>query len=247
MTSTYDLSGRTVTMPVAIRHARQWSATWLVPATAAQAVIDYSELVVAQPVPGKALLALAFVDYIDGDLGAYHELALSFLVRPHDAPPAANALTHLRDIAGGRVGAFIHDLPVDQEFTRQAGTGIWGYPKWIAQIDLVAERHRTACVVRSEAGHQLTLTIPDGGPLPVPKDVPPTYSWRDGVLRRTEWEVTMHGGGSRPGGATVVPGARGQMAATLRRLKLPRHSLMSSFTSHLESIFGEPEVVNVGR
>lgn len=243
----YEISGRTIELPVRIRHARQWSASWLVPARAAQAVIDYSGLIVAQPLPGRAVLALAAVDYLDGDLDTYHEVAVSILVRPHDAAPVASARSQLGDIARGKVGAFIHDLPVDHEFTRQAGTEIWGYPKWIAGIDLIAGHDRTACVVRADEGHQLTLTVRDGGPLPLPTEMPPTYSWRDGVLRRIEWEVTTEGGGSRPGGAKLVVGPRGPMATTLRRLGLPKRALMSCYTPHLTSIFGAPEVVEVRR
>ena len=147
----------------------------------------------------------------------------------------------------GEVAAFIHDLPVDQTFTSAAGNEIWGYPKWIAEIDLVSLRGRTACTLRSEQGHQLTLDIPDGGPLPMPREMPPTYSWRDGVLRRTEWEVTSHGGGARVGGARLAIGPRGPMAEMLHRLRVPGRSIMTSATPELTSTFGAAEVVTIGR
>lgn len=241
----FDISGRTVSLPVRIRHARQWSATWLVPAAAAQAEIDYSGLEVVQPIPGRAVLALAFVDYIDGDLDAYHEVAVSLLVRPHDAPYAPRFRDEARRLARGDVAAFIHDLPVDQSFTCAAGTTIWGYPKWIAEIDLVGGRGRTTCTVHADGAHQLTLEIPDDGPLPLPKEMPPTYSWRDGVLRRTEWDVTTTGGGARPGGARLTIGERGPMAEMLHRLRVPNRSVMSSATPHLASTFGAPHEVDL--
>lgn len=244
--ASYEVDGRTVTLPVRIRHARQWSASWLVPARAAQTVIDYSELEVIQPIPGKAVLALAFVDYLDGDLDSYHEVAMSILVRRHDAPPVANATAHTRELARGQVAAFIHDLPVDQEFTRQAGTQIWGYPKWITEIDIEAESKRTRCRVRSEHGHELTLSIPDGGPLPLPMQMPPTYSWREGVLRMINWELTSTGGGARLGGARLTIGDNGPIATTLRRLRVPRRSVMSAFAPHVALVFGAPEIVSVG-
>lgn len=241
--TSFDLSGRQVTLPVHIRHARQWSASWLAPLRPAQAMIDYSGLEVVQPVPGRAMVALAAVDYLDGDLDTYHEVAVSVLVRAHDARPGADARTHARELAGGRIGAFIHDLPVDQSFTCEAGNTIWGYPKWIAEIDLVAHNRSTACVVRAEGGHQLTLEVSERGVLPMPKQMPPTYSWRDGVLRRIEWEVSTVGGRARPGGARLTLGERGPMAEMLRKLQLPRRSVMSSFTPQLSSVFGAAEVV----
>ena len=36
--------------------------------------------------PGRALVALAVCRYNDTDLDAYHEVAVSFVVRRHDAP-----------------------------------------------------------------------------------------------------------------------------------------------------------------
>lgn len=242
----FDIAGRTVELPVRIRHARQWSASWLVPAAAAQAVIDYSGLEVAQPLPGRAMVALAFVDYLDGDLDVYHEVAISVVVRRHDAPTGATTRDHFRDMRNGDIAAFIHDLPVDQAFTCEAGNVIWGYPKWIADIDITPMKGRTACTLRSEAGVQFTLDIADGGPLPMPKTMPPTYSWRDGVLRRTEWEVTTTGGGARLGGGRLTIGNHGPVAETLRRLRLSGRSIMSSATPHLTSTFGPGEIVREG-
>lgn len=241
----FDIDGRTVTLPVRIRRARQWATTWLVPARAAQALIDYSGLEVLQPIPGRAVFALAFVDYIDGDLDQYHEVAFSFLVRPHDAVGRASTLDHLRAFRSGALGAFIHDLPVDREFTRAAGTGIWGYPKWIAQIDLVPLRGATACSVYVEGDHQFTLEVADRGVFPFPADMPATYSWRDGTLRRTTWEVEVAGGSGRPGGARLTLGATGPLVRTLRRLQLPRHAVMSTVAPRLSSTFGAPEVVEL--
>jgi hypothetical protein len=240
----YAIAGRTVTLPVQIREARQWATTWLVPASAAQAMIDYSGLEVAQPLPGKAIFSLAFVDYLDGDLDAYHEVAFSLVVRRHDAPPPASAWDHARAFRTGDTGAFIHDLPVDQEFTREAGTTIWGYPKWIADIELTPMNGATACTVSCEGRHQFTLWVRDRGLLPFPAQMPPTYSWREGVLRRTTWDLEVSGGTTRPGGARLSLGAAGPLVRTLRRLRLPRHALMSATAPRLSSTFGAPEVVD---
>lgn len=241
----FDIAGRRVGLPVEIRHARQWATTWLVPARAAQTMIDYSGLEVIQPIPGRAVFALAFVDYVDGDLDTYHEVALSFLVRPHDAVGSATTMDHLRAFRSGALGAFIHDLPVDQEFTRAAGTSIWGYPKWIAEITLTRLNTSTACSVYHEGRHQFTLQVADRGFFPFPGDMPPTYSWREGVLRRTTWDLDVEGGSGRPGGARVTLGESGPLVQTLRKLRLPRHAMMSTVAPRLRSVFGAPEVVTV--
>lgn len=241
--STWEIAGRTVDLPVRIRHARQWAASWLVPAPTAQALIDYSGLEVAQPLPGRAVFSLAFVDYLDGDLDSYHEVALSLLVRPHDRTTPAEARAQLRAFGRGDVAAFIHDLPVDREFTRAAGTTIWGYPKWLAEITFTQLNGATACSVFVDGELQFIMQVRDSGPLPFPSQMPPTYSWRDGILRRTEWEIESTGGSSRPGGARLRLGTSGPLVRTLRRLNLPRHALMSSATPHLESTFGPAQLI----
>lgn len=243
--ASYEISGRTVTLPVEIRTARQWATSWLVPAGPAQAMIDYSGLEVLQPLPGRALFALAFVDYVDGDLDRYHEVAFSFLVRPHDAVGTASTLDHLRAFRTGDMGAFIHDLPVDQEFTRAAGTTIWGYPKWIAEIPITPLAGATACSLYVEGEHQFTLQVRDRGWFPFPADMPATYSWRDGTLRRTTWDLDVTGGSGRLGGARLTVGSAGPVAEMLRKLRLPNRALMSTVAPQLHSLFGGPEVVTL--
>ncbi|MGP3932263.1 hypothetical protein [Nonomuraea sp. KM88] len=80
--ATHLIHGRTVGMPVRVRDAEICGAFHPVRADAARAVIAYSGLDVAEVLPGKALCVLLFVDYRDGDLDAYHEFGMAFLVRP---------------------------------------------------------------------------------------------------------------------------------------------------------------------
>lgn len=241
----FDIAGRAVSLPVEIRRARQWATSWLVPAGPAQEMIDYSGLEVLQPLPGRAMFTLAFVDYIDGDLDTYHEVAFSFLVRPHDATGSASKMDHLRAFRTGEMGAFIHDLPVDREFTRAAGTTIWGYPKWIAEIPFTPLAGATACSLYVEGEHQFTLQARDRGWFSFPADMPPTYSWRDGILRRTTWDLEVKGGSGRLGGARLTIGSSGPVAETLRKLRLPKHAVMTTVAPQLRSLFGGPEIVEL--
>ena len=124
MTTQYTIQGRTVSIPVEIRRARSWFATFAVPFAAARNLVAYSGLVPASPLPGRAFCSLAFVDYADGDLDPYHEFAVAILV----CEPGS---------AGRKpAGAFIHQLPVDQSFTCEAGREMWGFPKFIADIEI---------------------------------------------------------------------------------------------------------------
>ena len=142
----WQIQGRTIGLPVEVRRAAQWGVQYLVPAAAAQRVVDPTGLEVTGPLPGKALMALAVCRYDDTDLDPYHEVAVSFVVRPHDAPPRPTTAERLREFTSGAIGAYIHRLPVDQPFTCAAGRDIWGFPKWVTTIDIDepgAGRHRS--------------------------------------------------------------------------------------------------------
>jgi hypothetical protein len=237
----YTIQGRPVCVPVEVREASSWSAQFLVPAGRAQALIDYSGLSVAQPLPGRALVALAVVRYDDTDLDRYNEVAVSVVVRPHDATPAGT-LELMVELARGRVGVFIHRLPVNQTFTLEAGVGIWGYPKFLADIAIHEDARVVVCTLDIEGQRVLRLALRTGGRLRLPTQSPPTYSWRDGILRRTPWETSGSGVSGRLGGASLSLGAH-PLADELRSLLLPRRALMTGAVAHMRASFGEPEVV----
>src|SRR5580700_11692206 len=74
-------------------------AWYLVPAAAAQRIVEPTGLEVTGPVPGRAMVALAACRYDDTDLDPYHEVAVSFVVRPHDAPAPASAARRTLEFA----------------------------------------------------------------------------------------------------------------------------------------------------
>ena len=244
---TWTVLGRTIGVPVEVRAARQWSVQYLVPAAAAQRLIAATGLEVTGPIPGRALVALAVCRYLDTDLDPYHEVAVSFVVRRHDAAANPSVLERLSEFARGDLGAYIHRLPVDQAFTCAAGREIWGFPKWVTTIDIdepaPGDRH-TGVTARLADGsrHVLSLTVFGGGPLVLPSKAPPTYSFDGQVLRRTSWTTTTRGVGGRPGGACLVLGEH-PMADELRSLGLPKRALFSSSTRQMSASFDAPEVV----
>lgn len=244
-TPTHAVQGREVTFPVEVRDARQWAVQYLVPARAAQEVVDYGGLEVAQPLPGKAVLSLVVVEYLDTDLDAYHEVGVSFLVRPHDAEPAEG-----RELVGeffrGELGVFIHQLPVDQTFTLEAGVGIWGFPKFLAEIDIHDVGRRTVCTLRHDGEHVFTIDARRGGPVRLPQRTPPAYSFHDGVLRRTPWESWGLERGGVLGGAEIELGGH-PIAKELAGLGLPKRAVMTATVGHLAARFRSPEIVTPTR
>ena len=247
--TSWTVMGRTLSLPVEVRRAGQWSVQYLVSAASAQRLVAPTGLEVTGPLPGKALVALAACRYDDTDLDPYHEVAVSFVVRPHDAPRNPSPLQRSREFAAGDVGVYIHRLPVDQEFSCAAGRDIWGFPKWVATIDidephLPTRRGGTGTTIRLVDGgaHVLSLTVAAGGRIVLPSQAPPSYSFADGVLRRTTWTTSAEGAAGHVGGASLVLGDH-PMADELRSLGLPKRALLSSSASVMRASFDGAEVV----
>ncbi|GAA2451907.1 acetoacetate decarboxylase family protein [Actinomadura vinacea] len=245
-THAHQVQGERIAMPVRIRDAALASAMYAVPAAPAQAVIAYSGLELAEPFPGRAICSLAFVRYADGDLGPYHEFAVAFLVRPPGKGPREYGQGGLKDLRGIRnVGAFIHWLPVNQEFTLDAGRSIWGFPKELAEIPLDLSGRIKRCAVRLDGRTAIELAVRPGPSIPAGRSAPEVsaYSCLDGTTRRTPWTMQMSGVRLRPGGARVTLGEH-PVAEELREIGLHRaRPLTSSTVAHLAMSFADAEEV----
>jgi Acetoacetate decarboxylase (ADC) len=239
--SQHTIAGTVLTMPVRIREANQHMAMFSVDAGAAQRLIDYSGLQVCRYLPGRAIVVLMLMRYIDGDLGQYYEFGTSVMVNPPGAPSESKR-GGLRALQSA--GAFIHHLPVDQEFTLEAGTKIWGYPKVMA--DFTVREGRSFGFDCSVDG-QLVIDMEFRRGLPIrltPRhQAQRSYSHRDGVTRETAFEHTLDGVRTRIGGVRVRLGDH-PYAKELASLGLPKRALMSSSADHVQMTFGDAQEIS---
>lgn len=235
--STHVVLGKQVQMPVRIRLARAFMATYSVSAAAAQRLIAYSGLEILRLPGGRAMCTLVFVDYVDGDLGPYNEFGVSFMVRHHTAGPTGT-LGDLRALSTGGAGVFIHRLPVDGEFTLAAGRGIWGFPKEIADFDAQHEGSVRRGALRQSGQLIVDLTIRPGLAVPQRRSGSSfdAYSHIDGITRCTHWQMEPSGMRVRPGGAELSLGEHA-WADELRFLGLPKRALMASTVDRLAMTF----------
>jgi hypothetical protein len=229
--SQHTIAGTVLTMPVIIRKADQHSAMFSVDAKAAQRLIDYSGLQVFEYLPGRAILLQLLVRYIDGDLGQYHEYGTAFMVNPPG--------TTLRGIrAMGKAATFIHHLPVDQEFTLEAGRKIWGYPKIMADFN-VREGRKFDFDVSADGQLIAGIEFSRGLPHPAPGAQHLTsYSHLDGVTREISSEMRNSGVRTRLGGARIRLGDH-PYAKELATLGLPKRALMTQSATNVEMSFGD--------
>ena len=234
--SQHTIAGTVLTMPVKIRKATQHMAMFSVDADAAQAMIDYSGFQVCRHRPGKAVAVLMLMRYIDTDLGEYYEYGTNVMVNP----PSSDA-SGLRALQSA--GAFIHHLPVDQPFTLEAGTTIWGYPKVMADFT-VRDGRRFGFDLAIDGQSVLGMEFFPGLPFSFTprKQSQVSYSYRDGILRVTPFEMSSAGVRNRLGGARLWLGDH-PYAKELEMLGLPKRPMMSGSATNVEMSFGDATVL----
>jgi Acetoacetate decarboxylase (ADC) len=235
--SQHTIAGTVLTMPVRIRKATQHMAMFSVDADAAQRMIDYSGLHVCHYLPGRAIVVLTFMHYIDGDLEQYHEFNTSVMVNP----PGSNAIGPR---ALQSAGAFTHHMPVDQEFTLEAGTKIWGYPKVMADFTIrEGRRFGFDCIIDG----QLVVGMEFGRGLPFRltprRQSQRSYSYRNGVACETAFDYTLDGVRTRFGGVRIRLGDH-PYAKELASLGLPKRAMVSSSAANVQMTFGDAQEIS---
>ncbi len=232
----YPVDGRSVGAPVAVRRARMASATFAVPTAAATRIIEPSGLRPAVQ-GGRSLVVLALVKYLDSDLDTYDELGLAFAVEPPEGEPP---------VRRGSMATYIHRLPVDQRFTCIAGRGIWGFPKWIADLRVTIEGDAATATLRNDDGSPAVEVGLRRGRIPVPSRPLEMVCYShgdDGRLRRTSWTTRTRGMRALVGrGASVTVGS-GPFADELRQLGFPHRPIATMVSTSMEATFDAPVVL----
>ena len=225
MASSYDILGTTVTMPVEVRDASAGTAVFEADAAAAAALLP-AAFTPVEVSSGRSHLAIVVVDYRDNDLGSYREVGLMFFVRP---------------AGGGTDGTFIVRLPVDQEFTCEAGQRIWGFPKTVEQIDLSYADDAATCTLRMDGELVLRIRLPRDAA--AAGELPPTpmkaYTLLDGAPHATTF--TQGGTGFSMGFDSIeLELGTHPIAKELAGLSLSPAPAFTTWTEHMNAAFEEP-------
>jgi len=237
----YQVLGRTVTMPVVVRDAAVAMATYVVPKIAAQRLIPGNDFEVAEIWPGRALFSLGAIDYRDNDLGDYNEVSMLFFVRQRGQGGGFPYVGSMLDMARGRLGTYIVRLPVNQQFTCEAGSHIWGFPKTVEEIDIDYAAESVRCTLRMDGVEVLTLRAKRGGKRAVPETEQTSFTHIDGKPHRTRMLQRGRGVGFTLGSGAELTLGRHAVADELRSLGLPKRPLMTMWMAQMHGVFGAPE------
>src|ERR1700694_3288444 len=233
--NSYIIEGREVRLPVEVRDATAAVAYYLVSASAAQRLIEQSGLRIAHALPGKTLCTIGTMNYKDSDLGTYLEIAVTFFVHEPEQRTLP-VIGTLLGFARGDIAAYIHRLPVNGEFTCEAGRTIWGFPKVVTDISLTTDGDEESAGLRVDGEHVLTQTMRMSGTRSFPTTTHISYSCLNGNLYRMP--STMRGEviGARFRGAALSLGTH-PIADELRSLGMPKRPLFSTYIGRIRGTF----------
>ncbi len=243
----YLIDGTEISFPVVVADASMLMNAFLVDAGVAQDMIRDSGFRVLEVFPGKAILQLLFVDYRQNELGDYNEGAIIFpALTPGEKKPFP-FFGALKRMAAGGVGNFVYRMPVDQEFTTHAGRFIWGFPKWVARIDIeFGEKHATGSFF-DEGELVYGLDARAGGKRDAKEQRAASLAIRDGRAWRTYGTNTGRGVTFSLGGAAPTIGESHPLALELRALGLPKKPLFTVSIKNTAMSFAAPESVAIGK
>jgi len=224
----FEIDGRTLPMPVHIRHAKMAGAIFFCSAAAAVRALDGTPFKPLK-IGGRALALLACIQYIDGDLDSYDEFGVELVVRGPD----------------GKIGAFTLDLPVTASFTRSAGRAVWGLPKFVVDGAIVAEKRQTRFELTD--GDEFIMSGSIAGRIPVPGRFSASMSgWsvglegaNSGAVLQTPSRLRLSGVHFSLGGNRIALGQH-PMAVAARSLGMSGRPFCTITAQHMEAEIGGP-------
>jgi hypothetical protein len=132
--SIHRVAGQDVSLPILYRQASAFFAVFPAPIGGLQALLP-EPLEVAPVVPGFGAIGFGAFDYVHTSIGPYREMAVIVPSRYHPSwrAPLVPLLLEQRlpDFA-----MWVHRLPVSTEVALRAGIELWGYPKFLADMEV---------------------------------------------------------------------------------------------------------------
>jgi hypothetical protein len=235
-----EITGGACDVPILYRDIFAVAGVFTAPTLVLKELLPTSKLVPAEIFPGKGLLGFMALDYRDSTLGPYKEFAIMVPVRYR---PRFNlpALPVLRMAASLSFEVFIWQLPLTSEAGLHAGIDIWGFPKFLADIDFSTDDKAVSCKLSEGGEHICTLDV-NKNPARTKTFFDYTlYSVKDGELLRTQVRGISgsYGRSFKPGAAHLSLGEH-SLSRSIREIA-PGRSMMTMYIPGGQLILPEAE------
>lgn len=193
---------------------------------------------------GRAVIGIAAYNYTDTSIGPYGEVPVGIpVVMNKKRSRISSMLPLLRESNYPGFGVLVHHLPVTGTAPRDAGRGIWGYTKFVADMTFRVTPEFFTCKMDEREQPILELHVPKQGFKLMDKKPLTTYSVKDKQLIKT---VIKHQGIKRqalkPKGAYVKFGNH-PVAESITSLDISDKPFISFYYTERSAVLPAGEVV----
>jgi hypothetical protein len=233
-------SGRRIGLPVRYLDWTGVMAHFPAPESAVRRLLPSKTLAPVLIAPGTAILSVAAIEYRHvAQIAPYSEVAI---MTPVLLKPLVNipALPFYLPGLFRSFGFFVLNMPVSTEESRELGVRVWGYPKFLSNIDFQEMDNMRRCRVRLEGKDFLTLDV---------QQFPAKIQWvdfrlytvKDGRLLRHRVETEgLYGLSPFPGGAALSFGDH-PLGQALQRIGVGTRPIARVFGSNVASLLHAPD------
>jgi hypothetical protein len=137
--------------PMFFRNFQLMAGVYTADLAVCKSLVPNSRYHVLQILPGKALIGIHCMEYLDSDVGPYNEVSISIGIAPKQT--LFSPVNILKSALTQNFHAYIVQLPVTTEVAYFGGVDYFNYPKFVAGIDF---EERDGCRI-------CTLSEPDSG------------------------------------------------------------------------------------
>lgn len=204
-------------LPIHYRKGRSWFAVFTCPARRAEKLLPDPKLRPALVVPGIAALVVAVFDFEDTSIGPYREVGIGIPSR-YRRSTALPLVPLLAEKWLDDVGPWVQFMAVTTEDSKEAGRRYWGYPKFVADIDIQADDAQMRCVIEEAGEKVLEVSVERPGPSGPIQFPVRTYTRLSEELLLTEFHVDAEGSIGRLGAKARVHFEAHPRAGMLREL-----------------------------
>jgi hypothetical protein len=236
------LKGETFELPILYFRDDAFALFYTVDPARIKALMPSDKLFPVTVTPKKALFGVACFNYIDTSIGPYGEVAIVAAAVYGDSRPI-HLIPAIRETYDPRFGTVVLHLPVTTTRARDGGRGIWGYTKFVADMDFTITPEYLQCRLAEEDRHILTMRVARRGF--AKKDYRPlsTFSVKDKKLIQTTIpQVGTVRNAFFPRGSFLELGDH-EIARPLKELGLSDKPFMSRYYLERSGILPEGKVI----
>jgi hypothetical protein len=154
----FERSGTRRTLPYFYYDASSLSAVFAASSSKIKDLLPNPDMKPVEMVPGRCLVAITAFEYRKTDVNPYNEVSIAFLIT--FSQRQIPGITAARMMLSRAISVYVWQLPVTEEHDRAGGADLFGYPKFLADINFVREQDKIECTLAENGQEVLRLQGP---------------------------------------------------------------------------------------